>query len=330
MANNHSQFLQFEDKITINRSRVDSLRVSRNKLREKIKTYFKDKKSSETQPKFHGQGSFMSKTLINPIPRVIEENGEEKTLYKYDIDDGVYFICNDDDCTRKSINTYHSWIVDATDGHTNTKPIDKNTCVRIIFSDGHNIDLPIYFTEDENHELAHKSKGWLESDPKEFTKWVTDSFKTNYQIRRLIKYVKAWKDFREYSNQSLILPSGLIFTILVIRNYVSNDRDDIAFFETVKAIRNSLGISFTCYRPTKPTNEDLLAEYNNSEKILSELDSLVSKAETAINEDDSQESCKKWQSVFGDRFSCSNLSNQQNLESLKATAAVSKPWSATR
>ena len=27
-------------------------------------------------------------------------------------------------------------------------PIDKNTCVRVIFADGHNIDLPIYYKKD--------------------------------------------------------------------------------------------------------------------------------------------------------------------------------------
>jgi len=327
MANCHSLFLEFEDEITINKSRVSSLRTSRDSLRDKIRSYFKDHKSDEKCPKFTGQGSFMTDTLINPIPRQEVQNGKEVNLLEYDIDDGVYFICDGDNCERRSIPTYHRWIVEATDSHTENDPIDKDTCVRIIFSDGHNIDLPIYYSESNNYELAHKSKGWLESDPKEFTQWVKNAYKNDYQIRRLIKYLKAWKDFRENSNRNLDLTSGLVLTILVVRNYTNNNRDDIAFYDTVSAIKSNLITSFTCYRPTKPRNEDLLNDYNHKETFLRELDSILEFGKEALDETDQLKACKQWQNVFGDKFSCSNTESEtDNLTGLKTVAASSKPW----
>ena len=54
-------------------------------------------------------------------------------------------------------------------------PIDKNTCVRTLFSDGHNIDEPIYYKKGDTPELALiKRDGWIESDPKLFTDWFND------------------------------------------------------------------------------------------------------------------------------------------------------------
>ena len=88
-----------------------------------------------------------------------------KVLY-YDVDDGIYFEGDKDAKDRNSTATYHDWVVKAVTGHTDKDPIDKNTCVRTLFSDGHNIDEPIYYKKGDTPELAHKRDGWIESDPK--------------------------------------------------------------------------------------------------------------------------------------------------------------------
>lgn len=40
--------------------------------------------------------------------------------------------------------TVHNWLVKATDGHTNEKPIDKKTCVRVVYAGQYHVDLPAY------------------------------------------------------------------------------------------------------------------------------------------------------------------------------------------
>lgn len=328
MANCNNLFQEFNSTIKLTDSKKDSLKKSSKELRKKIRTYFKENKPDEVKPKFTGQGSFEVNTNVNPIPRTVEIDGEEKTLYKYDLDDGVYFIGDED--KRKSIQTYHNWIYEAVDGHTSQKPIDKNTCVRVIFSDGHNIDLPIYYKQGATPELAHKGKGWIFSDPKEFIEWFEERAKGSPQLRRIIRYLKAWCDYREFSNSSKKMPSGFIMTILAANHQYKHDRDDVALKESLINIQAELSKEFKCERPTTPAGEDLLEEYSQEDYFMNELAKFINNAKRGLEEKNQKNACEYWRKIFGDRFSCSNAKDEdegdKRSDALAAVAATSKPW----
>lgn len=323
MANNHEQFIAFNDTIAITKSKKDTLTGNRKALREVIRKYFKENKPDEIKPTFRSQGSFVMKTTVNPIPQWSEE--DKKNLYKYDVDDGVYFIGEDDD--RKSVNTYHNWIYDAVKDHTDKGAEDKTTCVRVVYADGHHIDLPIYFKIKGNNtipELAHKSKGWIDSDPKEFFEWFNNRVDDKQQLRRIVRYLKAWCDYRNNQNASIKMPSGFIMTILASNNISYDDRDDIALKETLENIQNSInkdyGGKFECKRPTTPKGEDLFANYSDTKRdnFLNQLSNFVTSAQQAINGNNTKESCLKWQKHFGDRFSCSTAKDEDEQSNAKA------------
>ena len=90
------------------------LRTARNALRDRIRRHFRDVLKLNI-PKFHGQGSYAMGTIVNPL------NGE------FDIDDGVYLqhLDTGDKSNWPAPETVHRWLVQATDGHTGQKPIDK-------------------------------------------------------------------------------------------------------------------------------------------------------------------------------------------------------------
>ena len=320
MANNHTQFTTFNESIAISKAKKETLQGNRDTLREKIRKYFKDNKPNEIKPSFRSQGSFVMKTTVNPIPQWSED--EKKHLYKYDIDDGVYFIGQAEDKT--SIGTYHDWIYDAVKDHTNKGAIDKTTCVRVLYSDGHHIDLPIYFKikgDDTIPQLAHKSKDWIDSDPKAFFDWFNEKAKDKEQLRRIVRYLKAWRDYRHTQNSSTKMPSGFILTILAANNIsYSTDRDDIALKDTLINIQNAIdpskGGKFECYRPTIPTDEDLFSSYSDTKRdyFLSQLDSFVKSAKEAVEGSNPKESCEKWQKYFGDRFSCSTAIDENEAK----------------
>ena len=225
-------------------------------------------------------------TIINPIDG------------NYDIDDGVYFLFDEE--PTQAVTTFHKWIYDAVNGYTNTPPSDKNTCIRVFFQAGHHIDLPIYYKVGDNSPmLGHKSKGWVSSDPKEFMDWFKSKTDQSGQLRRIIRYFKAWKD-----NKKGELPSGLILTILVVNHIKYNSRDDIALRDTLVEIKNSLDSNFCCYRPTTPTDEDLFKDFSQTRKdyFLDRLSSFVQSANEAIVSDDHQKASKKWESHLGNRF----------------------------
>lgn len=287
MANCHKLFLDFNTVIALYSSRKKSLRKSRNAVRDKIRNYFRDQKNGFS-PKFHGQGSFMMNTIIEPL------DGE------FDIDDGIYFKVEAE--PLQSISTFHRWICEAVDGHTKQEPIDKQACVRLVYAGEYHLDLPIYYiVEEQTPYLAHKGKGWIESDPREFIKWFNEKADEDGQLKRIVRYLKAWSDYRKGQ-----LPSGLIFSILAATNVVFDERDDVAFYETLCNIQNYLKQDFVCERPTTPACENLLEDYSKTNKdyFLAQLGSFIQSAEKALDEKTSQkDACKAWQLHFGeDRF----------------------------
>ncbi|MEQ9373076.1 MAG: hypothetical protein RIG63_29255 [Coleofasciculus chthonoplastes F3-SA18-01] len=288
MADCHKLFLKFNSIIELNAKRKESLRISREAVRNKIRNFFKEKQNG-LYPRFHGQGSFMMNTIIKPL------DGE------FDIDDGIYFLVKHQ--PLQSIDTFHRWICEAVDSHTKEKPIDKMTCARVVYKGHYHIDLPIYYiVEGSCPKLAHKRDGWISSDPKTFIKWFQSQTDDKGQLRRIVRYFKAWIDCK-----SGTLPSGLIFSILATENIRFNARDDIALYETLKNIKNKLDSNFTCYRPTTPTYEDLLKEYSqtNKEYFKNQIDRMISSAKKALDDNTSQkDACKEWQKHFGDRFPC--------------------------
>lgn len=297
MADLNKLFVEFNDKITLSSSKKENLRTGRDALRKKIKDKFSEKERKN--PKFCGQGSYMMKTTTNPI------DGE------YDLDDGVYIQGYSDKEIDEwpSTSTVHAWIKDAVDGHTSTSPVDKNTCVRVIYVNDYHIDLPAYIIKDDVAYLAHKKDGWVVSDPKAFTDWFVGKVTENgEQLRSLVKYLKAWK---EYQNIDL---KGIAVTILVGENYYSYDnRDDLSLLGTLSNIIETLDEDFKCVKPVAP-NENIFDGYSETKKnsILSGLKNLRNSLQEAINKEDEKEASDIMIKCFGDRFQQGKSSSKEN------------------
>lgn len=142
MAVLHKEYIKYNTEIKLKPEWYEGLKTSRRELRKKVKKWFAENKSKELQPQFYSQGSFQMNTTINPIP-TYDEDG--KKLVKYDLDDGIYFIEKVGENSRKPIQTWHDWVFDSVDTHTKKDTIRKTTCIRVVFADGHHIDMPIYY-----------------------------------------------------------------------------------------------------------------------------------------------------------------------------------------
>lgn len=328
MATLHKYYSEFNTTIKLNNDKKESLEKSIDSIKGKIIKYFKEEKKDELQPTFNGQGSFYMNTTVNPIPIYDEE--KDKNLLKYDLDYGVYFLEKENENNKKKIDTWHSWIYNAVDDHTNTPSKSKNTCVRVNFADGHHIDLPIYYVKDDITKLGHKSKDWIKSKPTEFTEWLNDEVKKNQQLRKIVRFLKAWKNFRETKNTNLKFPSGFSLTILATNNYKSDDNHDIAFLETVKNIHNKLKNNFECKRPTTPKNEDIFEDFSKTRKedFMSALESLVNDLESAKEEKNYKKATEYLRKHFGERFPLGKDKDEENTNSKLSsllTASTIKP-----
>lgn len=210
MANCKKLFDEFLKKLDIVDSKTTSMRTSKENLITKIETYFQNNHSGYT-PEFYIQGSYKMGTSI----RTKDD--------ECDLDLGVY-IKPKPDVTPA---TLQQWVFDAVNGTTSATPSKKNKCIRVQYSAGYHIDLPVYRKDKTGNkipELAIKSTGFEKSDARGVVEWFNGKKKDNPQLVRLIKFLKAWAD-----NIRESMPPGLAWTILSVDNQKKKDgRDDIA------------------------------------------------------------------------------------------------------
>ena len=292
MANLHSEFITFHDRVALTSGKKESLRTARNAIRERIRKYFREN-LKVTIPKFLGQGSYSMGTTVNPL------DGE------FDIDDGVYLqhLDENDDREWPTPDTIHRWLVKATDGHTNEKPLDKRTCVRVRYAGQYHVDLPSYGKLNGEYLLAEKGvKGWHRSDPLALTVWFREQVKAQgEQLRRIVRYLKAWADFQ--SGRRGKMPSGLILTVLAAQNFRSDRRDDMSLAYTAAAVSYAVYPAFCLYNPVD-SEEELAGRMTDEQKTRFQeaISNLASGATNAIDTDDRVEASKLWRMQLGDRF----------------------------
>jgi hypothetical protein len=320
MANSHHLFLQYNAAIKLSDDKRQLLISVRNSLRKRMEANYllisvEERKSLEMI--FQTQGSFIMDTIITPLSD------------DFDLDDGVYFKDGIEVSQLPLPQVFHDWVIKAIDKDNEYEEVkDKITCVRVKYKSGFHIDIPIYYADSfENPYLAETKRGWLLSNPVEFIawfeektksgfqkafiyealkyaepyeKWLSDIRKADCQLRRLVRYMKAWADLK-----SKEMPCGIIMTILVANNFAVNDRDDIAFRDTLINVKNYLnGNGFTCPRPTEPFGEDLFASTTETEKkyFMDALNLLIQSANSAILNANEKEASKEWEKHFGSRF----------------------------
>ncbi len=351
MANSHELFQHYNRAIKLTDDKRATLIGTRDSLRKRMKINYLKISVEERKTvslEFQTQGSFIMDTIIKPL------NDD------FDLDDGVYFQGIIPGTNRPAPQIFHNWVIRAIDKDNDYEDVkDKITCVRVQYKQGFHIDIPIYYADNyASPYLAETVKGWLLSNPVEFIawfeektesgfqkaflyeslkyaepyeKWLTDIRKKDCQLRRLVRYMKAWADLHRSE-----MPCGIVMTILVANNFAVDNRDDIAFRDTLVNIRYYLQSNgFRCPRPTTPIGEDLFATTEEKDKqyFMNALNALIKSADNAIAAVSEKDACKEWEKHFGARFPCHlakdntppAVKKEPNLDALKSTV-IQKPW----
>lgn len=303
MANCNNLFKKFNSNLNINKSKKERLISSRENLREKIRKYFSENHNEYT-PRFYLQGSYALGTMIRT---------KDDTC---DFDDGVYFSPK----PEVSGTTFQGWVKKAVEEVTEESPEHRAKCIRIVFKGDYDIDLPIYYIEENNESkffLAVKNKDWELSDPKEFKDWFESKKDAENQLLRIVRYLKAWCDTCLKK-----MPSGLSMTVLAVNNICYETRDDKSFLKTIKKIKMSLEESWECIMPTTP-QDDLFENYTGSKEYFFErLDALIADGNAAIESEENQLTASKlWSKHLGKYFpegEDANVDEKQKQLMLKA------------
>lgn len=292
VANLHYEFRKFHNRIALTDGRKATMKHARETIRDRISKYFLNTLRVSV-PKFRSQGAYAMDTPVNPLGGV------------YDIDDGIYLQHLDklDNRGWPAPETAHLWVINATDDHADEKPVNRKTCVRLKHAGHYQVDLPIYAEFRGKYYLAEcGARGWHRSDPLALTYWFLGAIKTHgEQLRRMVHYLKAWADFQSESLGKM--PNGLILTVCAVRNFVSDERDDIAWAQTLQSMEYDVDALVYILNPVD-INEELSARLTGAQKerFQHAIQGAVADAKKAVECEDKHVAARFWCKQWGDRF----------------------------
>ncbi len=168
------------------------------------------------------QGSYKFGTQIKPI-NIHEE---------YDVDVGAYFCWADSgEVATPAAKQLKDWVqlavAEYLDDCEHAKSVvvpPKERCSRLHFKKQFHIDVPAYHLDEDfdRRKLATETKGWEDSDPKAIYAWFKEKVENpeRDQLRRLIRYLKAWAAVT-FGPNSNARPSSLLLTVLATESFVS-------------------------------------------------------------------------------------------------------------
>ena len=206
------------------------------------------------------QGSYKYATLIKPV-----HPGEE-----YDVDVGVYFEWDDEQDVEPTPKQLRDWIQsELLEYEKSCEPLTrvevpaKERCSRASYIRQFHIDTPVYHlsTDSDVRRLACLSDKWEFSDPKKLYKWFKDAVggDDRDQLRRLIRYLKAWAAV-SFDDVPDSRPSSILLTVVATEAYQSlwakrliGLADDDALVAVIKKVHDRL---FDDRRVGNPIDED--------------------------------------------------------------------------
>jgi hypothetical protein len=320
MVNLQTQFIKFHNKIKISFDDNQPLREKRDTIVSNLQDGLKKLYSSNAPSfKHFSQGSYDLATGVYPL------SGQD-----YDIDVGIIFNFSKDDYKPVQVK---QWVFNALDTSVRTVEI-KRPCVRVQYHQNgmqwFHVDLAIYSrtTDLWGNEVNHIAKGlpgssedkkiWELSEPfklKELLKSKVPDSSDRDQFRRIIRYLKRWKDYK-FSTAGSGRPTGIALTACCY--YLFSPQKTYSYFENssqyndLQALYNVVDKIITTYGGGSRIKVDLPVQpHNNLFEKMTDNQMLSLKAElitmrdaliNASNEGTAQQACSRLQKVFGSDF----------------------------
>lgn len=316
--------------VTLPGAERTEMRGRRNANRDRLKRGLtRDGKPAPRE--FVSQGSYAMKTMT------------QHPAKDYDIDDGAYFDKADlvgNRGAEMSALQARQMVRDALDdGSFKTPPEARKNCVRVYYTAGYHVDVPVYRRvttkdiwgrETVIYELA--SSDWKRSDARTVTEWFETENKNQSadadngrQLRRTVRQIKAFARSRESWKGQVL--SGFAITKLVTECFRGDAvRDDKALYDTMKAIRDRLAQSLVVHHPVTP-NETITNGTDDARArfFLDRLSEAIETMATLFGSDCTRKSALKcWDKTFATTF----FSDRGDVVAAKAAVSLLRTGSA--
>ena len=327
MANVQSNFINFHETIKLNRFNENkTLRDKRDKILNRLKNnwskVFADMDIDPPKYTTFNQGSYDLGT--GNIPKDSD----------YDIDVGIVIEVSKDDYPDPIV--VKEWVFEAVEGHTQNVKF-RRPCITVFYQNDnepiYHVDLAIYCKSNDEIHLAkgkqhskEENKEWEKADPHELSKLIKEHYdepNDDKQFRRVIRYLKRWKD-EKFSSDGNAAPIGIAITFAaykwfkpnktVVDSFANkteyNDLEALDGFvqeminnfryvwredEFVERLEVILPVDPKCDLFDKMTNPQMTSFKEKLEKLKTAL-------EKAIEEVEPKEACKLLNKEFGEDF----------------------------
>lgn len=251
------------------------------------------------------QGSYKYATLIKPV------HAKEA----YDVDVGVYFEWGDEQDAQPTPRQLRDWVQDELlvyericDDLRLVEVPPKQRCSRASYVRQFHIDTPVYHLhpEREVRRLACWSNDWENSDPKLLYKWFRDAVTGDdrEQLRRLIRYLKAWAAV-SFDDISESRPSSILLTVLVTEVYqrlgfqrLLGMADDDALIAVIKAVHERLIEDRRVFNPVNRREDLNRMSKDGWDGFVPQLDALLDIAQRAGDAMDEAGAALIWSEAF--------------------------------
>lgn len=323
MAELQTQFNKFHDNIKIDFNGNKPLRDKRDIILDALRAGLeKDYPTNTPTFDWFNQGSYDMATGVEPL------EGDD-----YDIDVGIIFNLTKDDIEPVSLKEIVYNILNSV---YQRKVEIKRPCVRVQYQKAgeklYHIDLAIYshgknFWGNMNDTLyiakgfsgsSADKKIWEVSEPLELKKKIKNKISDDSdreQFRRVIRYLKRWKDYN-FLSSGTEKPTGISLTACcyylfsvqksynkITQSYRYND------LEALKNIINGILNTFNGYTrisvklPVSPKNNlfEKMSD-NQMENFKTKLENLKNVLDNASNDSQTTMACMRLRSVFGGDF----------------------------
>lgn len=325
-----TQFEKFNKKIKMDYDENIELKSKRDILVNKLK-------KNDDLPSFTviNQGSYAMCTGVKPL-----DNKD------YDIDVGLKFNVNKDNYEPLNLKEK---VYEILKKHTDYGAEIKQPCVTVTYKKngdvGYHVDLVIYSYEDKDDTNSQmylargkkysdeNNKKWEEADPMGLKNTIINKFdddKDREQYRRIIRYLKRWKNIKFKSNGNSE-PPGIGITLLAYEKFkpkyiedrvaLSRKYNDLeALIYLVKEIKDMFSYQKdengkvlydgdrVLYKielnlPVTPkTNVFFKMTDKQMTDFKDKIEELINDLEDVKNEAEVVEQCEKLKDIFGDDF----------------------------
>ena len=318
MYNSHSNILAFHNnEVTLPQSERDEMRERRDTNRHRQKDGLR--RDGEPSPRdFQSQGSYAHRTMVQQLDN------------DYDIDDGTYFRKDDLKGPRggdKTARDAKEMVRRALhDERFNKPPEVRTNCVRVYYSAGYHVDVPVYREvtttylygkQETRYEIA--SSDWKESDPVEVTRWFnrenqrqSPDTTNGRQLRRHTRMLKAFARSRESWRPRIA--TGFMITTLVVKECYRQHatREDKALYYTMVAMRDRLNVNLEIAHPTVDGEWLTKGADDGPSKFLREkLDWAIRELDVLFRTDCTRaQALKAWDKVFNTTYFSERLRDE--------------------